>query len=90
MFDAEDGPISNKTDVWAYGLTIWEMIALSPPHVELEESLNSSILDTHTSFVNDNLNESKENEDSSFTDDSLLSMVHETPDTYGTNFIKTI
>lgn len=33
----EDGPVTNKADIWACGLVIWEMIALSPPHVEYSE-----------------------------------------------------
>ncbi|XP_014300029.1 lymphokine-activated killer T-cell-originated protein kinase [Microplitis demolitor] len=40
----EQGPITNKTDMWAYGLILWEMIALSPPHVDADEDLNGSIL----------------------------------------------
>lgn len=27
------GPITDKCDIWAYGLILWEMMALSPPHV---------------------------------------------------------
>lgn len=39
----EDGPVTNKADIWAFGLVLWEMIALSPPHVEDEdESSNAS------------------------------------------------
>lgn len=30
--------------MWAYGLILWEMIALSPPHVDADEDLNGSIL----------------------------------------------
>ncbi|XP_015181343.1 PREDICTED: lymphokine-activated killer T-cell-originated protein kinase [Polistes dominula] len=29
----ETGPITDKCDIWSYGLILWEMIALSPPHV---------------------------------------------------------
>ncbi|XP_014206137.1 lymphokine-activated killer T-cell-originated protein kinase [Copidosoma floridanum] len=32
-----DGPISNKADIWSYGLVLWEMIALSPPHIGTPE-----------------------------------------------------
>lgn len=39
------GPVTNKTDMWAYGLVIWEMIALTPPHVEINESMNISAFD---------------------------------------------
>nr|XP_003708180.1 PREDICTED: lymphokine-activated killer T-cell-originated protein kinase [Megachile rotundata] len=42
----EDGPVTNKADIWACGLVVWEMIALSPPHVEINESyLDESGLD---------------------------------------------
>lgn len=43
--------------MWAYGLVIWEMIALSPPHVEFEESINSSAFDDSTFDDSMNLNE---------------------------------
>lgn len=29
----EDGPITDKADIFAYGLVIWEMLALDVPHV---------------------------------------------------------
>lgn len=31
----ESGPITDKADIFAYGLTIWEMLALDVPHVHL-------------------------------------------------------
>ena len=31
----EDGPITDKADIFAYGLLIWEMLALDIPHVKL-------------------------------------------------------
>lgn len=34
------GQISTKTDIWALGLTIWEMMALMPPH-SLDETMDS-------------------------------------------------
>lgn len=34
----ENGPVTSAADIWAYGLTLWEMIALVPPHVEDLES----------------------------------------------------
>ncbi|OAD60817.1 Lymphokine-activated killer T-cell-originated protein kinase [Eufriesea mexicana] len=40
----EDGPVTNKADIWACGLVVWEMIALTPPHVESSE-INDSYLD---------------------------------------------
>lgn len=38
-----EGLITNKTDMWAYGLILWEMIALSPPHVEIDETMDESM-----------------------------------------------
>lgn len=29
-----EGPVTNKADMWAYGLVLYEMMALSPPHVD--------------------------------------------------------
>lgn len=31
------GEISSKTDIWPLGLTLWEMMALMPPHTQIEE-----------------------------------------------------
>ncbi|XP_053736614.1 lymphokine-activated killer T-cell-originated protein kinase homolog [Synchiropus splendidus] len=31
----EDGEISDKADIFAYGLTLWEMMTLSMPHLEM-------------------------------------------------------
>ncbi|XP_076160860.1 lymphokine-activated killer T-cell-originated protein kinase [Ptiloglossa arizonensis] len=38
----EDGPVTNKADIWAYGLVVWEMIALSIPHVGSIETDDNS------------------------------------------------
>ena len=35
----EDGPITDKADIFAYGLLIWEMLALDVPHVGLLSGL---------------------------------------------------
>lgn len=42
--------MANTADIWTYGLVIWEMIALSPPHVEVseDESLDETINETDT------------------------------------------
>ncbi|XP_041977226.1 lymphokine-activated killer T-cell-originated protein kinase homolog [Aricia agestis] len=37
------GVISNKTDVWSLGLTIWEMMALMPPHSQTDDTLDYTI-----------------------------------------------
>lgn len=31
----EDGVITDKADIFAYGLTLWEMMTLSVPHLEI-------------------------------------------------------
>lgn len=31
----EDGVITDKADIFAYGLTLWEMMTLSVPHLEM-------------------------------------------------------
>jgi len=41
----DDGPVTNKADIWSYGLVLWEMIALSPPHIhnkDEDKNINSS------------------------------------------------
>ena len=35
----EDGPITDKADIFAYGLLIWEMLALDVPHTALLSGL---------------------------------------------------
>lgn len=38
---------TNKADVWAYGIVVWEMLALSLPHLHSEEdSLDGSYLES--------------------------------------------
>ena len=37
------GPVTNKADIWAYGLVLWEMLALSPPHVEVDDDQEMNI-----------------------------------------------
>lgn len=39
------GEISSKTDIWPLGLTLWEMMALMPPHTQIEEdTLDDSVV----------------------------------------------
>lgn len=45
FYSLETGPVTNKADIWTCGMVIWEMIALSPPHVQMSESLDESYLD---------------------------------------------
>ncbi|XP_025268834.1 lymphokine-activated killer T-cell-originated protein kinase isoform X2 [Camponotus floridanus] len=62
----EDGPVTNAADIWTYGLTLWEMISLSAPHVEdldESESFNDSVTDTD--LTNNQLDDSKLNMDES-------------------------
>ncbi|NXE85109.1 TOPK kinase, partial [Cochlearius cochlearius] len=33
----EDGVITDKADIYAFGLTLWEMMTLSMPHVDIDE-----------------------------------------------------
>ncbi|XP_072944287.1 lymphokine-activated killer T-cell-originated protein kinase homolog isoform X2 [Epargyreus clarus] len=37
------GEISSKTDIWPLGLTLWEMLALMPPHAQTDETLDDSV-----------------------------------------------
>nr|XP_031844609.1 lymphokine-activated killer T-cell-originated protein kinase isoform X2 [Nomia melanderi] len=43
-----DGPVTNAADIWASGLVMWEMIALSTPHLETVEKDASSFDDSFT------------------------------------------
>ncbi|KFP21296.1 Lymphokine-activated killer T-cell-originated protein kinase, partial [Egretta garzetta] len=33
----EDGVITDKADIYAFGLTLWEMMTLSMPHIDIDE-----------------------------------------------------
>ncbi|XP_015602278.1 lymphokine-activated killer T-cell-originated protein kinase [Cephus cinctus] len=56
-----EGPVTNKADMWAYGLVIWEMIALSPPYVEHDDSIFETSFDD--SFTANEMPDNKENSD---------------------------
>ncbi|XP_015111460.1 lymphokine-activated killer T-cell-originated protein kinase homolog [Diachasma alloeum] len=76
-----EGPITNKTDMWAYGLTLWEMIALSPPHVEIDESIDESMLDG--SFLGSTEEGENDDPNGSFND-SLMILEEKIRAKYGT------
>lgn len=60
-FPTEDGPVTSSTDIWAYGLVIWEMIALVPPHVnDLEDESvgKEDMMDSTLDDSNYNMDES--------------------------------
>ncbi|CAK9810100.1 Lymphokine-activated killer T-cell-originated protein kinase [Anthophora plagiata] len=65
----EDGPVTNKADIWAYGLVVWEMIALSPPHVDSSETDESCLDDSVEEIPVEN--NSSMNENNSSMDDSI-------------------
>lgn len=46
----EDGPITDKADIFAYGLLIWEMLALDVPHVSLLSGLSGPLSILHHSI----------------------------------------
>lgn len=39
------GQISDKTDIWPFGLTLWEMMSLMPPHSQIDEDTFDMSLD---------------------------------------------
>eukprot|EP00112_Aurelia_sp_Birch-Aquarium-sp1_P017958 Seg422.3 transcript_id=Seg422.3/GoldUCD/mRNA.D3Y31 product="Lymphokine-activated killer T-cell-originated protein kinase" protein_id=Seg422.3/GoldUCD/D3Y31 len=53
----DDGPITDKADIFSYGLLIWEMLALDVPHVNLirgdDDDADSSYASTEQSFDED-------------------------------------
>ncbi|XP_026670479.1 lymphokine-activated killer T-cell-originated protein kinase isoform X1 [Ceratina calcarata] len=59
----EDGPVTNKADIWACGLVVWEMIALSPPHVPDSEE--------DESYSEDSLSETQSTKTSNVSMDSM-------------------
>ncbi|XP_022124289.2 lymphokine-activated killer T-cell-originated protein kinase homolog [Pieris rapae] len=45
------GIISNKTDVWSFGLTLWEMMSLLPPHTNIEEDFDETMGSINDSYM---------------------------------------
>ncbi|KAJ8680034.1 hypothetical protein QAD02_015821 [Eretmocerus hayati] len=81
----DSAPITNKADMWSYGLVLWEMIALSPPHVEnYDESMDASADDSMLECRA--LNSSRENDDpNSDMEDSFIQSLKDPDDSnYGT------
>ncbi|XP_003489465.1 lymphokine-activated killer T-cell-originated protein kinase [Bombus impatiens] len=78
----EDGPVTNKADIWACGLVVWEMIALSSPHVESSE-MDESCLDDSMVEMHMNSNTKTNEHDIDIDDDN--SFLNETCNkNYGT------
>ncbi|XP_076233518.1 lymphokine-activated killer T-cell-originated protein kinase [Calliopsis andreniformis] len=77
----EDGPVTNKADIWASGLVIWEMIALATPHLqnlELDDSLNESVSEMQIT------NDTEGNEHDVSMDDSIAFLKDTVYSRYGT------
>lgn len=43
----DDGVITDKADIFAFGLTLWEMMTLSVPHLNLDDDLDDEGLSLH-------------------------------------------
>ncbi|XP_049867543.1 lymphokine-activated killer T-cell-originated protein kinase [Pectinophora gossypiella] len=51
------GEITSKTDVWSLGLTLWEMMALLPPHTQIDEDFDYSMEEEMDDSVGDHFYE---------------------------------
>lgn len=78
----EIGAVTNKADVWACGLVVWEMIALSPPHLDVSMDMDDSFDDSMTETQMPNNTKAKEY-DASF-DDSIVCLKEVMTPKYGT------
>ena len=78
----EIGVVTNKADVWACGLVVWEMIALSPPHLDVSMDMDDSFNDSMTETQMPNDTKTKEH-DASF-DDSIVYLKEMMTTKYGT------
>lgn len=68
----EEGPITNKCDIWAYGLVIWEMLALSAPFINSENDSNDTIDLISTSEKSMSLTISNDDNDVSMDDSDIF------------------
>lgn len=73
--------MTNKCDIWAYGLVIWEMLALSAPFINSEDDSSDIIDDISTSEKCMSLTTSNDDNDLSM-DDSVI-FVKKVKNTYG-------
>ncbi|KZC13300.1 Lymphokine-activated killer T-cell-originated protein kinase, partial [Dufourea novaeangliae] len=78
----EDGPVTNKADIWACGLVVWEMIALSTPHLETLENDYSCFDDSVTEIHMENHTEVAEHIKN--MDDSVIFLNEMINSKYGT------
>lgn len=73
--------MTNKCDIWSYGLVIWEMLALSAPFINSEDDSSDIIDDISISEKCMSLTTSNDDNDLSM-DDSVI-FVKKVKNTYG-------
>ncbi|KAL2727293.1 lymphokine-activated killer T-cell-originated protein kinase [Vespula squamosa] len=76
---SEKGPITNKCDIWAYGLVIWEMLALSAPFISSENDFD----DTSDLISTSEKNLTISNDDNDLSMDDSVIFMKEVKSTYG-------